>query len=79
MENVILVVGLELIKFGVVFLYDDIVVDNVGVFEFIDVFKKLGVIGGGIIGLELGSVWNCVGFEVVVFEVMDLFLFMVDC
>src|SRR5207342_3584191 len=40
--------------------------------------KRLGVIGAGVIGLELGSVWRRLGAEVVVLEAMEQFLFMVD-
>ena len=40
--------------------------------------KALGWIGGGVIGLELGSVWGRLGSEVVVLEAMDSFLAMMD-
>ena len=40
--------------------------------------KKLGVIGSGVIGLELGSVWRRLGAEVVVLEAMPAFLPAVD-
>jgi dihydrolipoamide dehydrogenase len=77
-ENVILASGSEPIKLPMAPLHDGLVVDNTGALEFTDVPKKLGVIGGGIIGLELGSVWSRLGSEVVVLEAMDDFLPMVD-
>ena len=40
--------------------------------------KTLGVIGAGVIGLELGSVWARLGSKVTVIEAMDDFLFMAD-
>ena len=40
--------------------------------------KRLGVIGAGVIGLELGSVWRRLGADVVVLEALDSFLPMVD-
>jgi len=40
--------------------------------------KRLGVIGAGVIGLELGSVWNRLGADVVVLEALDEFLPMAD-
>jgi dihydrolipoamide dehydrogenase len=40
--------------------------------------KRLGVIGAGVIGLELGSVWRRLGAEVVVLEAMPVFLGMAD-
>jgi len=54
------------------------IVDSTGALEFDAVPKRLGVIGGGVIGLELGSVWNRLGAEVVVFEAMDKFLAVAD-
>lgn len=59
-------------------LTDDLIVDSTGALEFTSVPKKLGVIGGGVIGLELGSVWNRLGSEVVVFEALDSFLAVAD-
>ena len=40
--------------------------------------KRLGVIGAGVIGLELGSVWGRLGAEVTVLEAQDSFLHLVD-
>ncbi len=40
--------------------------------------RSLGVIGAGVIGLELGSVWSRLGAEVVMLEALDDFLPMVD-
>src|SRR5690606_20518640 len=40
--------------------------------------KKLGVIGAGVIGLELGSVWARLGAEVTVLEAQDKFLTAAD-
>lgn len=54
------------------------IVDSTGALNFTEVPKRLGVIGAGVIGLELGSVWNRLGAEVVVLEAMDDFLTMTD-
>jgi dihydrolipoamide dehydrogenase len=54
------------------------IVDSWGALEFNEVPKRLGVIGAGVIGLELGSVWRRLGAEVVVLEAMDKFLAMAD-
>jgi dihydrolipoamide dehydrogenase len=54
------------------------VVDSWGALEFDAVPQRLGVIGGGVIGLELGSVWQRLGAEVVVLEALEQFLFMAD-
>lgn len=77
-ENVILAAGSVPVEIGVAPLQDDIVVDSTGALEFPTVPKRLGVIGAGIIGLELGSVWARLGAEVVVLEAVDTFLPMVD-
>jgi dihydrolipoamide dehydrogenase len=54
------------------------IVDSWGALEFDAVPKRLGVIGAGVIGLELGSVWRRLGADVVVLEALEQFLFMVD-
>ncbi|MFT5420354.1 MAG: dihydrolipoamide dehydrogenase [Candidatus Endobugula sp.] len=57
---------------------NDIIVDSTGALEFQAVPKRLGIIGAGVIGLELGSVWTRLGSEVVCLEAMDSFLAMMD-
>jgi dihydrolipoamide dehydrogenase len=54
------------------------IVDSWNALEFDAVPKRLGVIGAGVIGLELGSVWRRLGSEVTVLEALDTFLPMVD-
>jgi dihydrolipoamide dehydrogenase len=54
------------------------IVDSWGALEFDAVPKRLGVIGAGVIGLELGSVWRRLGSEVVVLEALDEFLPIAD-
>lgn len=54
------------------------IVDSTGALEFQSVPKRLGVIGAGVIGLELGSVWARLGAEVVVLEALEDFLPPVD-
>ena len=56
----------------------DTIVDSTGALEFQEVPKRLGVIGAGVIGLELGSVWARLGADVVVLEAMEDFLPAVD-
>ncbi len=50
------------------------IVDSTGALEFQAVPKRLGVIGAGVIGLELGSVWSRLGSEVTILEALDDFL-----
>ena len=54
------------------------IVDSWGALEFDAVPKRLGVIGAGVIGLELGSVWRRLGSEVVVLEALPDFLAIAD-
>jgi dihydrolipoamide dehydrogenase len=54
------------------------IVDSWGALDFDAVPQRLGVIGAGVIGLELGSVWRRLGAEVVLLEALDTLLPMVD-
>ncbi|WP_373741566.1 dihydrolipoyl dehydrogenase [Neisseria sp.] len=54
------------------------VLDNEGALNLTEVPQKLGVIGSGVIGLEMGSVWKRVGAEVTVLEAMPVFLAAAD-
>ena len=54
------------------------IVDSWSAVEFDAVPKRLGVIGAGVIGLELGSVWRRLGSEVIVLEALENFLAMAD-
>ncbi|HEY1077355.1 MAG TPA: dihydrolipoyl dehydrogenase, partial [Fontimonas sp.] len=54
------------------------IVDSWGALDFTEVPKKLGVIGAGVIGVELGSVWNRLGAQTVILEALPTFLPMVD-
>ncbi|MHB1543612.1 MAG: dihydrolipoyl dehydrogenase [Gammaproteobacteria bacterium] len=54
------------------------IVDSWGALEFDRVPKRLGVIGAGVIGLELGSVWARLGSEVTLIEALPAFLPAVD-
>ena len=55
-----------------------LITDSTGALAFDQVPEKLGIIGAGIIGLELGSVWQRLGSKVVILEAMEDFLPMVD-
>ena len=54
------------------------IIDSWDALELEEVPKRLGVIGAGVIGLELGSVWSRLGSDVTILEAMDDFLFMAD-
>ena len=77
-DNVIIAAGSVPINIPPTPLDNDTIVDSTGALEFSSVPKRLGVIGAGVIGLELGSVWSRLGSEVTVLEAMDTFLPAVD-
>ena len=52
----------------------DRIVDNEGALAFSEVPERLGIIGAGVIGLELGSVWGRLGSKVTILEALDDFL-----
>ncbi|WP_423708160.1 dihydrolipoyl dehydrogenase [Undibacterium sp. WLX3042] len=54
------------------------ILSNEGALNIAEVPKKLGVIGAGVIGLEMGSVWRRLGAEVTVLEALPTFLGAVD-
>ena len=53
---------------------NEIICDNEGALAFGSVPRRLGVIGAGVIGLELGSVWRRLGSEVTILEALPAFL-----
>ena len=77
-QHVILAPGSISIDIPAARVDHELIVDSTDALEFEEVPKRLGVIGAGIIGLELGSVWNRFGAEVVILEALDDFLPMVD-
>ena len=77
-KHVILASGSVPIDISAAPVDGEFVVDSEGALEFDEVPKRLGIIGAGIIGLELGSVWSRFGSEVVMLEALDTFLPMAD-
>ncbi len=73
-DNVILAAGSAPVEIPPAKPVDDIIIDSTGALNLTEVPKRLGVIGAGVIGLELGSVWSRLGAEVVVIEAMEQFL-----
>ncbi|TAK88779.1 MAG: dihydrolipoyl dehydrogenase [Aquabacterium sp.] len=57
---------------------EKLILSNDGALAVTEVPKKLGVIGSGVIGLEMGSVWRRLGAEVTVLEALPTFLAAVD-
>tara|TARA_B100001769_G_C22055669_1_gene567526 strand:- start:207 stop:1364 length:1158 start_codon:yes stop_codon:yes gene_type:complete len=76
-KNIIIATGSKPIEIPAA-KFSNNIVDSTGALSFNKVPKSLGVIGAGIIGLELGSVWSRLGSKVTVIEALDDFLPMAD-
>ncbi len=77
-SNIILAPGSVPMELPSIPFDGELVVDSTGALDFDRVPRRLGIIGAGVIGLELGSVWNRLGSEVVLLEALDQFLAGVD-
>ncbi|WP_020396939.1 dihydrolipoyl dehydrogenase [Thiolinea disciformis] len=77
-KNVIIATGSTSIELPIAKWLDTRIVDSTGALDWETIPKRLGVIGAGVIGLEMGSVWRRLGAEVVVLEAMDEFLSAAD-
>ncbi|MDP1521369.1 dihydrolipoyl dehydrogenase [Porticoccus litoralis] len=77
-DNVIIATGSQPINIPVAPIDGKTIIDSTGALELTEVPKRLGVIGAGVIGLELGSVWNRLGSNVVLLEAMSDFLSIMD-
>jgi dihydrolipoamide dehydrogenase len=70
-KNIIIATGSSVLSLPNIEIDEDIIVSSTGALSLKKVPKKLIVIGGGVIGLEMGSVWLRLGSEVEVIEYMD--------
>ncbi len=77
-KNVILASGSAPIELPFAKFDGEHIIDSWDALELEAVPGKLGVIGAGVIGLELGSVWARLGSNVTILEAMGDFLFMAD-
>lgn len=77
-QNVILATGSTPIEIPIAPFDGEHIVDSWGALDFTEVPPRLGVVGAGVIGLELGSVWGRLGSTVTILEAMDDFLSMAD-
>ncbi|MCB1717016.1 MAG: dihydrolipoyl dehydrogenase [Candidatus Competibacteraceae bacterium] len=77
-DHVIIATGSIPINIPAAPLDGNLIVDSSGGLAFDTVPKRLGVIGAGVIGLELGSVWKRLGSEVILLEAVEDFLVAAD-
>jgi dihydrolipoamide dehydrogenase len=73
-KNIVIATGSSVTPLPGVTVDQKIVVDSTGALELTKVPEHLVVIGGGVIGLELGSVWKRLGAKVTVVEYLDQIL-----
>ena len=70
-ENVVIATGSNPVSLSGIEFDEKIIVSSTGVLKLEQVPKKMVVVGGGYIGLEMGSVWSRLGSEVHVVEFLD--------
>jgi dihydrolipoamide dehydrogenase len=73
-KNIVIATGSSVTPLPGVTVDQERIVDSTGALELAEVPSHLVVIGGGVIGLELGSVWRRVGAKVTVVEFLDQIL-----
>jgi len=72
--NIILAAGSDSIELPFAKFDGEHIIDNIGALDITEVPKTLAVIGAGVIGLELGSVWKRLGSDVTILEALPDFL-----
>lgn len=77
-KNIIIASGSDPVELKVAPFDGKRIVDSWGALEFDTVPKRLGIIGAGIIGVELGSVWARLGAKVTLLEALDDFMPIAD-
>ena len=77
-KHIVIATGSEPVNLKIAAFDGKTIVDSWGALDFTEVPKRLGIIGAGVIGVELGSVWNRLGSKTVILEALPTFLPMVD-
>ncbi|XP_061386283.1 dihydrolipoyl dehydrogenase, mitochondrial [Musca vetustissima] len=70
-KNIMIATGSEVTPFPGIEIDEEVIVSSTGALALKQVPEKMIVIGAGVIGLELGSVWSRLGAEVIAVEFMD--------
>mgnify|MGYP001606274696 CR=1 FL=1 len=77
-KHVVIATGSSPVNLRIAPFDDERIVDSWGAIDFTEVPKTLGIIGAGVIGVELGSVWSRLGSKTTILEALPTFLPMVD-
>ena len=76
--HIILASGSKPIKLSCAPIDNEFIIDSKSALTLEDVPKKLAIIGAGVVGLELASIWNRLGAETVLLEAQENFLSLLD-
>ena len=77
-KHIVIATGSAPVNLKIAPIDNDRIVDSWGALDFTAVPKTLGIIGAGVIGVELGSVWQRLGAKTTILEALPGFLPMVD-
>ncbi|HEY4134621.1 MAG TPA: dihydrolipoyl dehydrogenase [Alphaproteobacteria bacterium] len=73
-KNIVIATGSDVVSLPGIAIDEKTIISSTGALALSEVPKRLVVIGGGVIGLELGSVWQRLGAQVTVVEFLDRIL-----
>ncbi len=73
-KNILIATGSEVMNLPGITIDEEKIVSSTGALDLTEVPEKMIIIGGGVIGLELGSVWRRLGAQVEVIEYLDRIL-----
>lgn len=77
-EHIILAAGSNPIKLPCAQIDNEFIIDSIAALNLEVVPKKLAIIGAGVVGLELASIWNRLGAETILLEAQENFLSLLD-
>ena len=73
-KNIIIATGSDIVRLPGIEIDEERIVSSTGALALAEVPKRMVLVGGGVIGLELGSVWRRLGSEITVVEFLDRIL-----
>ena len=77
-EHIILATGSTPVKLACAPIDNEFILDSIAALNLNEVPKKLAIIGAGVVGLELASIWNRLGAETILLEAQENFLSLLD-
>jgi dihydrolipoamide dehydrogenase len=77
-KHIILASGSSPTKLPYAHIDNEFIIDSIAALNLEAVPKKMAIIGAGVVGLELASIWNRLGAETILLEAQDNFLSLLD-